>query len=60
LRVVEFTAAENHLTAYSDDSLSPPDIGKCADKLSRNLARCDETVDVVAVDRRLVARPEIT
>ena len=57
---MEFTAAENHLTAYSDDSLSPPDIGKCADKLSRNLARCDETVDVVAVDRRLVARPEIT
>jgi len=46
--VVEFSAAENQLTPYSDDSLSLPDISKC-----------DETIDVVAVDRR-VARTKIT
>ena len=56
---VEFSAAENHLTPYSDDSLSPPDIAKACDKISRDLAKCDEAIDVVAVDRRM-ARPEVT
>ena len=45
---VEFSAAGNHLKPYTDDSLSTPDI-----------AKSDETIDVVAVDRRM-ARPEIT
>ena len=45
---VEFSAAGNHLKPYTNDSLSPPDI-----------AKSDETIDVVAVDRRM-ARPEIT
>ena len=45
---MEFSAAENHLTPYSDDSLSLPDI-----------AKCDETIDVVAVERR-AARTKVT
>jgi len=49
VRVVEFSAAENHLTPYTDDSLSPP----------TDITKCDDAIDVVAVDRRMV-RPEIT
>jgi len=48
LFVVEFSVTENHLTPYSDDSLSPP-----------NIAKCDDSIDVVGVERRM-SRPEVT